>query len=237
MKRRDVFRPGSEGDAARPPLNSVYKPGELSHSNQLRTTLEAFAPLGAQGNDTTIGARRMTLHGLLADPAFVTFLMTNNTFIQGKIGFHESILSLINDFAGPEPVQARTIIKQSQLPREVDGKPFPRESRVVLVPVVDSNATLNKLIAEALWRVGIVWLVAPLASIEPHLLLNFSTLFLPPERPALDALADVLPVDTVWKRQTDEDDRPIGYLVTKYSPLITVRTGKRIAVVPLYENN
>lgn len=228
------FRKGSpigqpESESVEGPL---FKKGESTGSRgTLHQVAGSFEP-NQSGNAVGIGGP-VTLDALLSDDGLVEHLLTSNTFVQGKLGFHDYILAQVHRNGGIDPGEVYYARRPANLPRGTENKPLPFQGRLVIVPLVESLEALNKFVAESLMRAATVWVVAPLGSVQTHLLLTFNNFFLLVEPDELDALHDLVRMPNEKAYSTGHAREVIPLLVTNYAPLLKRYGAKTIAVIAL----
>lgn len=199
----------------------------IRHSRQDRLSGLTGPISGARIRDQAL----VELDDLFANAGLIQHLLQSNTFFQGKIGFYKHILSKIYQSAGINPQSVKYISREEELGKGNRSEQPPLE-RITLLPIVESEDALNRLVAVALRKVRPVWVVAPLFSIQKHLLIAFSNFFVAGTAEELKTLSDIF--------QLEVDDLDLskyslgtqGVLITDFEGL-NVNNTLSITVLPL----
>lgn len=156
------------------------------------------------------------LADLLADSDLCQHLLTSHTFLQGKAGLYESVLSQLMsavDITLDEVAHWQTLAQLPQGERSV--------GMAILVPLAKSKIDLNHLVSSALSISKSVWLIAPPASIHKHLLMSFDNFFIfDGSGPEFSHLRDVVQLPENANERFTSSDAPIAIFATNCGPLV-----------------
>ena len=133
---------------------------------------------------------------LLGRPDLVAYILGTHTFIQGKIGFYEQILTQL--LAKEEEqllAKEEESVCASKYVYTIHHLPHKTKyRRLIILPRESSPEAVNRLIAKALSLNQMpLWLIAHPLFVYPHLLMNFHNLFIVVNSPEeLKSLQQVL---------------------------------------------
>lgn len=225
---QDIFRRGSQREVVEEPIFRLPKKSRVEAN--LGNVADVFER-GSKGGTFARYGGAVQLSVLLRDIGLINHLLRANTFFHAKIGFHNVVMDRIH--AAANITQAKYIHAEANFPRSSKDKRLPVD-RITILPIVESEEALNKLVARAFSKANAVWLIAPPASIQTHLLLAFSNFFISTAaKEDLASFEEVFQLDDGMRGVLHDPERSEGLFVTDYEPLIQESRSASIAVIRL----
>lgn len=223
-----IFRRGSQREKTEEP---IFKPGRKTNTEDGIDRVTDIFVRGGQGSIAARFGGTMQLSALLSDKGLIDHLLKANTFFHAKIGFHNLIMAHIHAAAGIK--QAEYIHTEANFPRSSKNRKLPID-RITVLPIVESEQALNKLVARSFSKAKAVWLIAPPASIQTHLLIAFSNFFISTATSEdLASFVEVFQLDDSMGDVLSDPERSRALFVTDYKPLTQESRSASIAVIRL----
>jgi hypothetical protein len=226
----EYFKPGSKRRKTKKPGNSSTQGSKIEEKDSVAHLADLFV----RGSQRSIPARiggTMRLVTLLNEKGLIDHLLKSNTFFHAKIGFHNLIMDQVHAATGiykPEYIHT-----EANFPRSSRNKTLPVD-RITVLPIVESKEALNKLVARSFSKAKAVWLIAPPASIQAHLLLAFSNFFISAAtREDLAPFIELFQFDDSMQDVLSGPKSSIALFVTDYKPLTQESRPASIAVIRL----
>jgi len=209
----------------------IFTPGsKISGSDDFDRVSEIFVRGSQIGKSARFGGT-MKLSELLNDAGLINHLLHAHTFFHAKIGFHNMIMARIHAASGI--TQANYIHTEANFPRSSKNRNLPVD-RIAILPIVESEEALNKLVARSFSKAKAVWLIAPPVSIQTHLLIAFSNFFISTTTGEdLASFIEVFQLDDSMHETLNEPERSQALFVTDYKPLVQGTHSASIAVIRL----
>lgn len=136
-----------------------------------------------------------SLRKLVKNVQFSKLLPEKNILILGKVGFFDLILTELKKSYQDKTGNKPTIISTEKELDKLIEKEKDVKLPIILVPAVDSQNGLNRLLTRALALKAPVWLVALPSQIHKHLLLSFNWFFISSSTPReIAVLANITPI-------------------------------------------
>lgn len=218
---RGLNRSGTDTELVRPrnplPLSGVVDP---------------VSAAGRRGAVESRGSSAVPLSQFLENGALVHYLLHTNTFFHGKIGFYKQLLARIHQAAGIDPTTITYLQREEDLAQRKDANLQSLE-RINLMPIVESEDALNRLVALALRKVKPVWLIAPLFAVKQHLLIAFSNFFVSGTPDELHVLQDIFQLEVKSLENIAKASRTNEWFISDYQAAGEAEKTNNITVIPL----
>lgn len=223
-----IFRRGSQREERE---ESIFTPGsKASEINDFDRISDIFVRGGQDSKAARFGGT-VRLSALLSDEGLINHLLQAHTFFHAKIGFHNLLMSRIHAASGI--AQVDYIHTEANFPRSSKNRKLPVD-RITVLPFVESEEALNKLVARSFSKAKAVWLIAPPTSIQTHLLIAFSNFFISTATSEdLASFIEVFQLDDSMRDVLSDPERSEALFVTDYKPFTQESRSASIAVVRL----
>lgn len=235
----DLFIPNKRpaDKQTRSQSDDLYVPGQRPETSgdpqpatgDLNTLPQLFFGGSSASADLLRGFSAATsLSQVISINGLIDYLLRTNTFFHGKVGFYHHVMRHILGIAGLPFEEPTNVYDVEQLKTKAKESASPAD-RLTLLLLMESTEQMNKAIKTALGQTDVLWLVAPLSSVQKQFLLPFKNFFIDSgSEEELRPLRDIfrLPMDAY--RVLTDTTQSNAVFVTTYQPIL-----ERLAVTPI----